>query len=263
MQPLSSLTHQQLAGVRWVLTDIDDTLTDDGKLTPEAYTALWQLHRAGIGLIAVTGRPAGWCDAIARQWPVDAVVGENGALVFFEHKGKLERMYHPNAADPETVKTRLERLWEAVHSEVPRARIAKDQFARMFDLAIDFAEEYPRLTRDEGARIHTACIQAGAEAKISSIHVNAWFGRYSKLDMSERYLREHHGVDIYAPSYGVAYLGDSPNDSPMFEAVPMSIGVANVRDFTDELDPAPRYVTEQRGGGGFAEFTQAVLAAVQ
>ncbi|AFG38623.1 HAD family hydrolase [Spirochaeta africana] len=261
MQPIAGLTQSQLARVRWILTDIDDTLTEHGKLTAAAYQAIWQLHAAGIGVIAVTGRPAGWCDAIARQWPVAAVVGENGALVFSEKKGRLERLYHPNAADPATAQQQLEDLWQAVLREVPRARIAKDQFSRMFDLAIDFAEEQPHLSREEVLRIHAVCEREGAVAKISSIHVNAWFGDYSKLGMSERFLREEFGVDIYVEADGVAYVGDSPNDSPMFAAVPLSVGVANVRDFSEELDPAPRWVTEAGGGAGFAEFAAEVLAA--
>ncbi|GAB6091642.1 HAD family hydrolase [Spirochaeta dissipatitropha] len=263
MKPISEISAETLSSVRYVLTDIDDTLTDGGKLTDLAYTSLWQLQRHGIGVIAVTGRPAGWCDAIARQWPVDAVVGENGAFVFAEKKGKLERMYHPNAADPDTAQERLQGLWEMVHEKVPFARISKDQFSRMFDLAIDFAEETPHLSRQDVKEIHACCLEYGATAKISSIHVNAWFGDYSKLGMSERYLRENYNVDLYAPADGVAYLGDSPNDCPMFEAVPLSIGVANVMDFLKELDPPPRYVTESRGGAGFAEFTQAVLLARQ
>lgn len=260
LQPLSEIPAELLAGVRWVLTDIDDTLTDNGKLTAEAYSAVWQLHDAGIGVIAVTGRPAGWCDAIARQWPVAGVVGENGALVFHERDGVLERMYHPQAADPAHVRERLDELWRIVERAVPRARIAKDQFARMFDLAIDFAEEAPQLSRSEVQQIYAACTQHGAVAKISSIHVNAWFGDYSKLGMSEVFLREYHNVDIHSSADGVAYLGDSPNDSPMFAAVPLSVGVANVHDFRDQLDPPPRWVSSARGGTGFAEFARAVLA---
>ncbi len=264
MDPLASLSDEQCAAVRWVLTDIDDTLTDDGKLGADAYAAMWSLHNAGVGLVAVTGRPAGWCDAIARQWPVEAVVGENGALVYYERQGNLRRMYHPQAGGGRSQRQaarRLERLGKKIQRAVPGSRIAKDQFARMFDVAIDFAEEPPVLEREAVIRIAELCRLAGAEAKISSIHVNAWYGRYSKLEMARLYLQQEHGLDLCDATAGVAYVGDSPNDSPMFAAVPLSIGVANVRDFEKELNPPPRYITDGRGGKGFAEFARRVLLA--
>ncbi|MFW5802038.1 MAG: HAD-IIB family hydrolase, partial [Spirochaeta sp.] len=154
MLPLSHLSAGQLASVRFVLTDIDDTLTDGGKLTAEAYTAMWNLFHAGVKVIAVTGRPAGWCDAIARQWPVAAVVGENGAFVFSETNGRLDMLHNPRAADADSAQERLSVLWKTVQQEVPRARIAKDQFSRIYDIAIDFAEEHPHLTREEVRKIH-------------------------------------------------------------------------------------------------------------
>ncbi|THB62843.1 MAG: HAD family phosphatase [Spirochaetaceae bacterium] len=261
MLPLEKMPADKRAGIKWILTDIDDTLTEEGKLGAEAYSALWALREAGIGVVPVTGRPAGWCDAIARQWPVDAVVGENGALVYFEDKGCLQRMYHPLAADPDKAQIRLQRLFKDVQAVVPRARLAKDQFSRMFDLALDFAEEAPLLGRQEIDDMCRVCDQAGAIAKVSSIHVNAWYGNYSKLGMSEMYLREQHAVDIYDEGAGVVYIGDSPNDCPMFAAVPLSVGVANVVDFQDQMDPLPMYVTGLRGGAGFAEFARLILDA--
>ena len=90
MRPLAELDAR---GIRALLFDIDETLTTEGKLTAQAYAALERLHAAGKKVVAVTGRPAGWCDHIARMWPVDAVVGENGAFYFFYADGKLQKRF--------------------------------------------------------------------------------------------------------------------------------------------------------------------------
>ena len=91
MKPLASCPRSVLANIRGVFTDIDETVSTAGHLTAEAYGALAALHKAGLLVVPVTGRPAGWCDHIARFWPVDAVVGENGAFWMW-HDGKVGRL---------------------------------------------------------------------------------------------------------------------------------------------------------------------------
>src|SRR5258707_4262848 len=83
IRPLSEFPAALRAAIRFVLLDIDDTLTTDGRLSAAAYGALEDLSRRGLRLIPVTGRPAGWCDLIARFWPVDAVRSE-------EHTSELQ-----------------------------------------------------------------------------------------------------------------------------------------------------------------------------
>ena len=65
------------------LFDLDDTLLTHGRLTRQAYDALWDLHDAGLKLVAVTGRPSGWGEVLARQWPIEGCVTENGAMPSF------------------------------------------------------------------------------------------------------------------------------------------------------------------------------------
>ena len=187
MLPITNLTRDEARRVRTVLTDIDDTLTNDGKLPAEAYSALWRLREAGIRVIPVTGRSCGWCDLIAREWPADAVVGENGAVVYYLDGTHLRVFTHPSVADP-AVHERLAAVRDACLREVAGCRVAKDQFSRVYDLAIDFAEEEPRLPLSDAERIRAVCERMGARAKVSSIHVNAWFGEYDKLSMAELFL---------------------------------------------------------------------------
>jgi len=245
--------------VRFVMFDIDDTITMDGRLLRESYDALWNLSGAGIAAIPVTGRPAGWCDLIARQWPVAGVVGENGAFALYMRNDRLERLYHPAAPDPDSVRTRLAELSDQVLGAFPGLRLAKDQAYRVFDIALDFAEEEPRFDLEFASRVKAYCEAAGATAKVSSIHVNAWFGNYDKLSMAGHFLSSAHGYDPKIDLSSVLYFGDSPNDEPMFRHFPLSCGVANVERYRDLLKHFPAFITREPFGYGFAEGVEVLL----
>ena len=256
--PISSLTDKEAKKINYILMDIDDTLTTDGKLLAESYAALWRLHEAGLKVVPVTGRPAGWCDLIAREWPVDGVVGENGAFAFWEGEGHhLLTLSHPNAilnTDP-----RLLALRDRVISEIPGARLARDQFSRLYDIAIDFAEEEPILPLSEALRIQSIFLEGGARAKISSIHVNAWMGDYDKLSMALYFLNVRFGYDDSRDVGTVIFAGDSPNDEPMFEHFPMACAMANVLKYRELMKTPPHFVTQRESGAGFAELADIFL----
>lgn len=261
MLPLSDLSRADARRVRAVFTDIDDTLTSEGLLEPEAFAALWALSRAGLAVVPVTGRPAGWCDHIARSWPVAGVVGENGAFYFRYDRSKkhLDRVFVLDEAERAALQTRLAVVRDAILAAVPRAAIATDQAYRIHDLAVDFCEDVdPPLPAAEIDRIVAVFEAHGATAKVSSIHVNGWFGSYDKLGMIRRFAREALGLDTLDHE---VYAGDSPNDEPAFAAFPLAVGVANVRDFAARLRHPPRFVTPSRGGRGFGELAQHLLAA--
>lgn len=255
MRPIAELTAQEANNIRYVLMDIDDTITTDGKLPACAYSALWHAYDAGLTVVPITGRPAGWCDLIVRQWPVHGVVGENGALVFWEIDGHLHRFYDENAVS--NTHHTLQNIKERVLREVPLTRIAGDQFARMFDIAIDFAEEEPRLPLESAKKIQDICEEMGAIAKISSIHVNTWMGTYDKLSMATRFLAEHYG---YTDPKQVIFFGDSPNDEPMFAHFPLSVGVANVLEYAPYMKQLPTFITSQKSGEGFVEGIEKLLS---
>jgi HAD superfamily hydrolase (TIGR01484 family) len=253
-----------LARLRGVLCDIDGTITRAGRLPAAAYDALERLHAAGLIVVPVTGRPAGWCDLIARFWPVSAVVGENGALCFrYDHeRHRMSRSYARSAAERRADQARLQAIGAAVLLAVPGAGIAADQPYRETDLAIDWCEDVAALPPADVQRIVDLLHGHGLTAKVSSIHVNAWFGRHDKLAMTRRLLREQFGLDDDAARVSFAYVGDSPNDEPMFAFFPHSFAVANIAAFADALDHPPAYVlTEAYEGDGFVEFARQLLAA--
>ena len=264
MRPLAELSAAQLGLVRCVLADIDDTLTTDGRLTAEAYRAMERLRDAGFLMIPITGRPAGWCDHIARMWPVDAVVGENGAFYFRhddgEGPGRLIKRFMASESERIANRRRLEQLGEQILAAVPGAALASDQLYREADLAIDFREDVPPLEPAAIDRIVEMFTQAGATAKVSSIHVNGWFGTYDKLTMTRIMLDECFAIDLDEERASFVFAGDSPNDSPMFAYFPLSVGVANVREWGARLPSPPAFVTTAEGGAGFAEIAERLLA---
>ena len=263
MQPLSRFSAAARARVRGILFDIDDTLTTEGRLTATAYAAIERLHEAGLLVVPITGRPAGWCDHFARMWPLDAVVGENGAFYFRYDAAerKLTKRFMAPQAERTQNRQRLEALKREILTAVPGTGVASDQRYREADLAIDYREDVEPLPAEAVARIVEMFEAAGATAKVSSIHVNGWFGDYDKLTTTRVMLAECFGVDLDADREVYVFVGDSPNDAPMFGAFPNAVGVANLRDFEDRLAAKPAFITQARAGAGFAELAAALLDA--
>jgi HAD superfamily hydrolase (TIGR01484 family) len=252
MKPLAELDARE---IRALLFDIDETLTTEGKLTAQAYAALEQLHTGGRKTVAVTGRPAGWCDHIARMWPVDAVVGENGAFYFFFADGRLQKRFADDEKTRAEKRARLGAIAARIVESIPGCALASDQAYRETDLAIDYCEDVPPLPLEAAERIAAIMREAGLTARVSSIHVNGWFGDYDKLAMTRRLFQERFALE----NRRIAYVGDSPNDVPMFEFFENSVGVANVRRFP--LTAKPKFITRGSAGAGFTELVAHLLAA--
>jgi HAD superfamily hydrolase (TIGR01484 family) len=261
MKPLRDFPKRDLRGLKVVLCDIDDTLTWQGRLPGVAYCALENLRAAGLKVVPITGRPAGWCDHIARMWPVDGVVGENGAFYFHydAQRRRMVRKYWRSVAQRQADQVRLGQIRETVLATVTGAGISADQPYREADLAIDFCEDVAPLPAHDVQRIVQIFEAAGAVAKISSIHVNGWFGEYDKLSMTRRMLSDLFGIDVDAAGNTVAFVGDSPNDAPMFAYFANAVGVANVSEFAATIAAQPQWIADHPGGYGFAEFADLVL----
>ena len=272
------LTHRR--GITGVLTDIDDTLTTDGAITPDALAALADLKAAGLPVIAVTGRPVGWSEPFALAWPLNAIVAENGAVALFrethleqaglKHKKDLQpnkylreqlsKKYQQSEAVRHENFARMQRVAARVLQGVPGAQLAQDSAGRETDIAIDHSE----FTTLSPGRIHDVLRimrSEGMTASVSSIHINGWFGTHNKLLGARWAVRELLGRNLEAEVAQWVFIGDSTNDELMFEAFPNSVGVANVRRFEAQLIVKPRYIAGEERGAGFAEFVEALLAA--
>jgi HAD superfamily hydrolase (TIGR01484 family) len=256
LKPLDALDAR---GIRAVLFDIDDTLTTRGKLTAEAYAALERLQRAGKRTVAVTGRPAAFCEYAARLWPVDAVVGENGGLYFWSGDGQLRREYREPADVRARNRERLRAIGRAVAAAVPGCAVASDERYRETDLAIDYAEEVPPLPFETAQRIAQRLQREGLNVTMSSIHVHGWFGAYDKLVTVRELLARRFGMELEREPLAALYVGDSPNDASLFAFFANAVGVANVERFAGRLQAEPKYVTRASYGAGFAELAEHLL----
>lgn len=259
--PIESIPPEQLGNLKGVFFDLDDTFTTRGKIPACSFTALWNLRNAGLTVIAVTGRPAGWCDHIARMWPVEGVVGENGAFYFWfdQKEGKLEKRFLDTDSVRAEKRQRLISIRDEILAAVPGSGLASDQLYRETDLAIDYCEDVPPLGPEAVKKICQIFRAHGATCKVSSIHVNGWFGMYDKLGMAKRFMEERMGLDLDEEKARFAYCGDSPNDEPMFEYFPISVAVRNVERFLDQMQTLPAYITSSERGEGFAEFAGHIL----
>lgn len=260
LQPLSAIRPEQASALRGVFCDIDDTLTHEGEIVPEAFLAMHHLRAAGLLVVPITGRPGGWVDHLARMWPVAGVVGENGGLWFYRRDGVMVRSFVQSAPERAINRARLDALADTILAAVPGTALASDQPYRDLDLAIDFCEDVAPLPRSAVLEIVAAFEAAGATCKVSSIHVNGWYGRFDKLAGCRGFLAERFDADLDDETERWAFVGDSANDEPMFAHFPLSVGVSNVRDQLELMDAWPRFVTEEPGGHGFAAFAQQLLA---
>lgn len=271
MKPLTQWPLAQRRGVRGVLTDIDDTLTTDGTITPDALQALQGLKSAGLAVIAITGRPVGWSEPFAQSWPVDAIVAENGAVALINSneiglqrsthlRQVLSKIYIQDAVTRQANKVRMQRLAERVLAEVPGACLAEDSAGRETDIAIDHSE-FSHLSPAQIAQVVAVLEEGGMRATVSSIHINGWFGEYNKWEGARWIVQTLFGRALEAEMDRWVYIGDSTNDQRMFEAMPQTVGVANIRRFEADLAFKPQYVAENERGAGFAEAANAVLAA--
>ena len=244
------MSEKSVKKIKALLFDLDGTFVSDDKLTSEAYESLENLRNSGIKTIAVTGRPAGWCDLMARWWPIDAVVGENGAFSYRKVNNKILReTYHPSDSYF-NYQEKLRSLFDKLLKKYDYLKLASDQSFRHWDLAIDISEE-TSIPMEIAIDIVDICHNNGARAAISNVHVNIWFGDYNKETMSLKVL---DNLGIMKDS--CVYIGDSPNDSPMFDCFPLSVGVKSVENYKDLMDNLPEYITDGDGSIGFIELVK-------
>ena len=261
LQSLFSISGQTCSSLKGILADIDDTITTNGYLTAQAYTAMEKVQHSNLILVLVTGRSAGWCDHIARVWPVDGVIGENGAFYFRydREKRKLISRHITPSAELTKYNKQLNRIAKKIFQEVPGTAFASDQKYRLSDLAIDICEDVTPITEIDVKRVVKIMEEGGLCAKVSSIHVNGWFGTYNKLDMTKKFMQECFKVNLNVEKERFLFIGDSPNDEPMFRFFPNSVGVANISSYLGQLCFKPKFLTKQSFGSGFVEMANFII----
>ncbi|MCF8156252.1 MAG: HAD-IIB family hydrolase [Rhodoferax sp.] len=272
MKPLADWPASQRGQIMGVFTDIDDTLTTGGAITPDALQALADLKAAGLIVIPITGRPVGWSEPFAASWPVNAVVTENGAVAlipdpFSNENGlqtsqnmrkPLSKRYQQDVATRASNRTAMQSVAEQVLREVPGVQLSRDSDGRETDLAFDY-NEFAHLPPETVQRVLAFLQREGMQTTVSSIHIHGCFGNFDKWQGANWIVRELFGRDLEQELDRWVFVGDSGNDQAMFEHFTHSVGVANIRHFADTLTHLPRYVTPSERGAGFAEVARALL----
>ncbi|HET7791751.1 MAG TPA: HAD-IIB family hydrolase [Rhizobacter sp.] len=256
----NNLPPPDAATVAGVLTDIDDTLTTAGAITADALQALDDLRRAGLPVIAITGRPMGWSEPFARDWPIAAIVAENGAVALFPEGGELRTEYAQDEATRAHNAHRLREVAQRVLREVPGATLARDSAGRVTDIAVDHSE-FAHLDDAAIERVVALMHEEGMTATVSSIHINGWFGAHTKLSGARWIVQRLLGRRLDDETERWVYVGDSTNDQLMFGHFPLSVGVANLREFAAQLGTWPSFMTEGERGAGFAEVARTLVGA--
>jgi HAD superfamily hydrolase (TIGR01484 family) len=260
MKLLSSWPQSARAKIVGVFTDIDDTLTTDGAITPDALKALQDINTAGLMVIPITGRPVGWSIPFASTWPVNAMVAENGAVALLPEatQNQVRKIYQQD----ETTRTHnfqeMQRISKRVLQEIPGTVMAQDSLGRETDIAFDHSE-FNHLSQEQIQQVLKLLQQEGMTATVSSIHINAWFGNHNKWHGAQWILKELTGRDLQQELDQWVYVGDSTNDQVMFEHFTHSIGVANIKRFENELKYLPKYISQQERGAGFAELAELLI----
>ena len=259
MKNINEITPSETEKIKFILTDIDGTLTDEtGKIAPKTYEMLWKLREAGFILIPVTGRTAGWASVAITDWPVDAIVVESGSVVYYLENGSRKEFVHPSV--PEERETFRQKIREAAFSVNPKIKVSIDQYSRFNDFAFNYAEdEDNKLSFEEAKEVLEAIKSVGAKGNISSIHINTWFGDYDKLPASLLFLKEHYGIEN--PAECCIYFGDAANDEEMFGYFPISCGVVNIMKYAGYMEHLPAYITDLPGGKGFCQAAEILLTA--
>ncbi|MGF1682413.1 HAD-IIB family hydrolase [Photobacterium minamisatsumaniensis] len=259
MNQITNELSKEWKDIEWVLTDVDDTLTWKGQLPPETLIALQTLRDAGKKVVAVTGACAGWCDHIAQLWPVDAVLGENGAVIMEKEGGYLTLRSGTPLEEISENQAKLKVQVLEILAGYPELSLTLDQAYRLCEVAIDIGQNRDKVDDEIIEEIVSKIHALGAHATASSIHINAWYGEHSKKATATSFLKQK-GLSESEIIQHACYVGDSMNDQYMFEILPKSVGVSNIRHYWDRLAYHPSVVMDNPGGFGFAEFTKKLLA---
>ncbi len=262
LQPVSSIPAEALRKIDFLLFDVDETFTTHGLLTSAAYATLFALKDAGITAIPVTGRPSGWGNVMLSTWPIAACVTENGGVISWKdgHGQSQQKIIHSEHRGVGYIE-RLRSLGETILAKHPNVRISADQPYRLTDLAIDYAEQSRGVSEAVIADTVSMMKANGYMTAVSSIHIHAYFPANEKADGVYPVMQTAFAMDPEAVHSRCAFIGDSPNDASLFAAIPMSVGVANVRSSLDKIHTPPAYVCEHECGAGFVEFAMRLVAA--
>lgn len=239
--------------IRLVATDLDGTLTQGEKFDSKLFKALSKLSAVGIDILITTGRSAGWVQAIANYLPVVGAIAENGGLLYWNNDPQPS-LISISEIKIEQHRQQLEKVFKLLQTKFPQIRESLDNRFRLTDWTFDVEN----LSPTELEQIDYVCQSEGFGFTYSSIQCH----------IKPTYQDKAYGLNKVIPQYfpdlkpsEMLTIGDSPNDESMFnqEEFPLSVGVANVRKYSDRLKYLPAYVTNKFEGEGFCELADLII----
>jgi HAD superfamily hydrolase (TIGR01484 family) len=251
-QPITAILPNRLQNVRLIATDMDGTLTRKEKFSSLLLHTLESLAAANFEVIIVTGRSAGWVEAIAHYFPIRGAIAENGGLFYdsYTHSSQL-------LTDIDNIiihRQQLAQTFQLLQSKFPQLQESSDNCFRLTDWTFDVAG----LTVAQLEQINSICQQKG------------WSFTYSTVQCHIKPLQQDKAIalqQVVKKSFSalqpeqIVTVGDSPNDQSLFDAskFPLSVGVANINSYRELLQYQPIYITHQGEVEGFRELAKLLI----
>ena len=249
--PLFPLNNIDLSDIRLIASDVDGTLTQNGKFSYDFISTLLDLQSAGIKVLLVTGRSAGWVNALVNYLPIEGAIAENGGI-FLKPNGTQDLLSSvPNLSRHRIL---LENTFHHIKQLFPNLHPSADNQFRITDWTFDVND----LSTDDIQAISSQCQQMGWSFTYSNVQCHFKPVHQDKANGLSWVLSNHFPE---LNSQQVLTVGDSPNDEAMFNAAlfPISVGVANIRHYQDKMLHLPKYVTQASEFAGFSEFAKLLL----
>lgn len=248
---LKAITDNRLGDIRLLATDMDGTLTQDSKFTARLFQILEKLSQNNIDVLIVTGRSAGWVQAIATYFPLVGAIAENGGLLYWSHAEKPQITSDIN--DIERHRQKLKSTFQLLQHKFPQIQESADNRFRITDWTFDVRDLSPK----DLQQIARICHQQGWGFTYSTVQCHI------KPQNQDKAIALKQIIQQYYPNLKLEQIitvGDSPNDESLFNRkFPISVGVANILDYRDRLRNLPAYVTSKLEAEGFIELAELVI----
>ncbi|MEB3337969.1 MAG: HAD family hydrolase [Leptolyngbyaceae bacterium] len=249
--PLSAATENYFQNIRFIATDMDGTLTHQGKFTQSLFQAFDHLANQGIQVLIITGRSAGWVSGLVHYLPVVGAIAENGGL-FYPAPSAVAQPLTP-ITDLVLHRQQLAEVFQRLQAKFPDLQESSDNRFRLTDWTFDVAG----LTLAEIQQLAEHCQAWGWGFTYSTVQCHIKPLHQDKATGLLQVLKQH--FPNYRPDQ-ILTVGDSPNDESLFNTsqFPLSVGVANVLAYADQLAHQPAYVTTAAEAAGFCELAKLI-----
>ncbi|HHP7230716.1 MAG TPA: HAD-IIB family hydrolase [Xenococcaceae cyanobacterium] len=248
----NQLNSQLLSNIRLVATDMDGTLTQQGKFTSKLIFALESLLSSNIELIIVTGRSAGWVNSLTNYLPIQGAIAENGGLFYSQNNSNWELL--TEIPDINIHRQKLSQAFQLLQHKFPYIQESQDNLFRLTDWTFDIGN----LKTHQLQAMTNICLENSWSFTYSTVQCHIKPQQQDKAKGLKQIIDKYFS---YLSLQEVVTVGDSPNDESLFNAdiFPLSVGVANLKDYWEHLSDKPTFITTKKEVAGFCELIDLLL----